>query len=89
MTTDRVVTYAPKVTEVERVLRAYDENDALVGEWPITGLGLAELRELFGASDEMYDSYRVEAGQAAALESASGVPLDLARYSYFVDADAL
>jgi len=37
----------------------------------------------------MYDSYRAEAEQAAALESASGVPLDLARYSYFVDADAL
>jgi hypothetical protein len=37
----------------------------------------------------MYDSYRAEAEQAAALESASGVPFDLARYSYFVDADAL
>jgi hypothetical protein len=72
MTTDCAVTYAPKVAEVERVLRAYDENDALIGEWPITGLGLTELRELFGISNEMYDSYRVEAEQAAALEIATG-----------------
>jgi hypothetical protein len=76
------------VAEVVRVLRAY-ENDELVGEWPITGLGLPELQELFGESDEMYDSYRVETEQVAVLERATGATLDLGRYSYFVDADAL
>jgi hypothetical protein len=39
------------MADVERILRAYGDDDALVGEWPITGLGLTELQELFGADD--------------------------------------
>jgi hypothetical protein len=66
-----------------------DPGDALVGEWPIRGLGLPELQELFGETNEMYDSYPVRQAQVAALERATGITLDLDRYDYFVDADAV
>ena len=81
--------YALGVAEVERILRAYGDDDALVGEWPITGLRLQKLQELFGQADDMYDSYPVHREQAAALERATGITLDLDRYAYFVDAGAV
>jgi hypothetical protein len=78
-------------SEVNRLLRAYrrDPHDELVGEWPIRGLTRQGLNELFGAADEMYDCYPVREEQAPALERATGIALDLDRYDYFVEADAV
>jgi len=77
------------VAGVQRILRAHGDDDALAGEWPITGLGLQELQELFGQADDMFDSYPVHREQAAVLERATGITLDLDRYAYFIDADAV
>ncbi len=75
------------------MLRAFrrDPHEDLAGEWPIRGLGLAELQELFSEAqvDAMYDSHPVSQEQVPALERASGIALDLDRYEYSVDADAV
>jgi hypothetical protein len=49
------------------MLRAFEQDpgDALVGEWPIPGLDLPHLRELFCADpgDDMYESFPVRQQQ--------------------------
>ena len=78
------------MAQVVRVLRAFRwDNDELAGEWPIRGLELPDLRELFDASDEMYASYPVRREHVPTLERATGHAIDLDRYAYFVDADAV
>jgi hypothetical protein len=72
------------------VLRAYDRaSDEPVGEWPIHAIELPELQRLFGETGQMYDSYPVASEHASALERATGTTIDLDRYAYFGDADAL
>ncbi len=81
------------MSEVRRVLRAFhrDPRNDLVGEGPIEGLSLADLQELFGfpADEPMYDSCPVTAKQVGPLSKATGISINLQRYDYFVDADAI
>jgi hypothetical protein len=81
------------VSKVRRILRAFhrDPRDDLAGQWQIDGLSLADLQELFGvASDDlMYGSFPVTEAQVEPLRKATGIPIDLLQYDYFVDADAL
>ncbi|MDX1420426.1 MAG: hypothetical protein R3181_10710 [Rubricoccaceae bacterium] len=76
---------------VERVLEWYekDPGDALVGEEPLRGIDLAELRALFNPHDddpEMVDVYEVEPGEVARLQEAVAHRIDLDAYDYFVAA---
>jgi hypothetical protein len=74
------------------MLRAFrrDPYEDLVGEWPIRGLGLSQLQELFDETDEMYGaSYPVRQDHVLALERATGIVLDFDRFEYFVEADAV
>lgn len=75
------------------MLRAFerDPRDDLVGEWGIAGVSLADLQELFGvaADNPMYDSFAVSEAQREPLQRAIGIKIDLHRYDYFVDADAV
>ena len=75
------------------MLRAFhrDPRDDLAAEWPIEGLSLADLQELFSVAsdDPMYDSFPVTEAQVEPLNRATGISIDLQRYDYFVDADAL
>jgi hypothetical protein len=80
--------------QVERVLEWYekDPGDALVGEETLRGIGLAELRELFGIGPDdpddpdMYSTYEVEPGDVAVLQRAVEHRIDLDAYDYFVAA---
>jgi len=78
----------PRVT---RTLAYYSRQDErLVGELPLAGLGLADLQRLFHQplDDPMYDVYPVGGEQAPTLENALGRRLDLDRYDYFVECHA-
>jgi hypothetical protein len=78
--------------QVERILEWYekDPGDALVGEETLKGIGLAELRALFGvdpADDpEMVLPYEVEPQDVPTLQRAVGHRIDLDAYDYFVAA---
>lgn len=79
--------------QVERVLEWYekDPGDALVGEEVLKGLGLSELRALFGVSPDdedpaLYLPYEVEPADVATLQPAVAHPIDLDAYDYFVAA---
>ncbi|HLA64610.1 MAG TPA: hypothetical protein VK610_09305 [Rhodothermales bacterium] len=79
--------------DVDRVLEWYEKEpgDALVGEEPLAGIGLDELRTLFHPDDEddpeMVLSYEVETpAEAAALQRAVTHPIDLDAHDYFVAA---
>jgi hypothetical protein len=75
---------------VKRVVTAYerDPGDALVDEWPITGLELSDLQKIFGRppDDPMYECYPVRPEHLAALERHVDHAIDLERYEYFVEA---
>ena len=77
--------------QVERVLEWYekDPGEALVGDEPLSGIALAELRELFSAADDdpaMYDVYEVEIAEVERLQRAVEHRIDLGTYDYFVAA---
>ncbi|HYE96394.1 MAG TPA: hypothetical protein VD962_09305 [Rubricoccaceae bacterium] len=78
--------------DVERVLEWYEKEpgEALVGEEPLKGIGLDELRALFHpeeADAEMLLPYEVETTEeAAALQRAVEHRIDLDAYVYFVAA---
>jgi hypothetical protein len=63
---------------VARDLVAY-QGERPLGRWPLDGIGVAELRPLFGASDEdpMYDGWEVSDEQAGRLEALAGRRIDL------------
>lgn len=78
-------------TEVERVLEWYekDPGEALVGEEPLAGLTLADLRAAFEPDDEdpaMLLHYEVEPRDVARLQTAVQHRIDLDAYDYFVAA---
>lgn len=78
-------------TDVERVLEWYekDPGDALVGEETLRGLGLDELRALFGPGPDdpvMLDVYEVEPVEVGRLQRAVDHPIDLDAFDYFVAA---
>ena len=77
--------------QVERVLEWYekDPGEALVGDEPLRGLALPELRKLFSPSDDdpaMYDVYEVEPREVERLQQAVEHRIDLDAYDYFVAA---
>jgi hypothetical protein len=80
--------------EIERVLEWYekDPGDALVGEEVLEGLGLDDLRALFGITPDDPDDpelllpYEVEPGDVATLQRAVRHRIDLDAYDYFVAA---
>ena len=79
------------MAEVNWILRAFrrDPYEDLVGEWPIRGLGLSDFQELFDETSEVFESYPVSQEQVLTLEPATGIVLDLDRFEYFVEADAV
>ena len=63
---------------VARDVVAYD-GEQPIGRWPLDGLGVAELRPLFGAAedDPMYDGWEIGEEHAARLEALTGQRIDL------------
>lgn len=82
----------PTEDQVERVLEWYekDPGDALVGEEPLKGIDLTELRALFSPDEDddpdMFLTYEVESGDVARLQQAVEHRIDLGTYDYFVAA---
>jgi hypothetical protein len=77
--------------DVERTLTIFSKHDErFVGEWPLTGIDLAQLQTLFGApsDDPMYDVYPVGLDQAPVLSRVVGKEIDLEQYDYFVECHA-
>ena len=77
--------------DVERVLEWYekDPGEALVGDEPLRGIGLDELRDLFSPDSEdptMYATYEVEPKEVERLQRAVDHRIDLDAYDYFVAA---
>jgi hypothetical protein len=67
-----------------------DPGDALVGEWPLEGIDLTELREMFElpADEPLYDSYPVRAVDVPRLQETVSHKIDLDAFEYFVEARA-
>jgi hypothetical protein len=63
---------------VARDLVAYN-GEQPIGRWSLDGVGVAELRPLFGAAedDPMYDGWEVGSEHATQLETLSGQRIDL------------
>jgi hypothetical protein len=78
---------------VQRVLRAFerDPGEALIGTWPLKGIKLVELQELFKLppDDPMYACYPVETRHVPRLQAAVSHKIDLEAFDYFVEADAV
>jgi hypothetical protein len=77
---------------VTRWLRWFElEGDNLVGEVPILGASLSELQVIFGAPTDspMFDSYQVGSQNIERVRALVAEPIDLARFAYFVEADAI
>lgn len=81
------------MSEVVRVLRWYEKapGERLLGEVIIPGAELHVLRRVFGVppSDPMYDCWPVGPLQVAEVSAMAGFALDLERFCYFVEADAV
>jgi hypothetical protein len=76
---------------ITRVLAYYPKGgDTLAGEDRLAGVGLDELRGIFGIAgdDPMYDCYPIGPGEAAELQRFVDRPIDLTRYDYFVECEA-
>jgi len=72
----------------ERTLSYFSKVDErLVGEYPLDGVDLSLLQDLFGVEDDdpMYEVYLVGPSQASALQPFVPEPIALQRYDYFVD----
>jgi len=79
--------------EVRRVLAWYDKNtECLVGEVELEGIGVDDLRRIFGVSPEksidprMFDCYSVEERHAAQLQKFVRVDIDPSHFDFFVEA---
>jgi hypothetical protein len=75
---------------ITRVLVAYqpEPGEGLVAQWPLVGIELPELRDLFGVADDnpMYDCWAVDARHVERLSHAVDHELDLTSHDYFVEA---
>ncbi|MEO8900151.1 MAG: hypothetical protein ABI488_01040 [Polyangiaceae bacterium] len=79
-------------TDVTRWLRWFDlVDDSLAGESVLAKASLPELQDLFGVDRDnpMYDCFPVDAKHVQYLQSLVAVPIELARFAYFVEADAV
>jgi hypothetical protein len=75
-----------------RVLRWFDrQTDEFVGSAPLHGISLTMLQPLFNvdAGDPMYDCFRLGPSQASQLQAFVDVPIQLDRYEYFLEVDAV
>lgn len=82
------VVLEPATPRVSWMLHAYQkEGDALVDEWPLPGLSLGVMHNLFQQpqDDPMYDGYLVEEAQAGRLQAYTDHAIDLQAYDYFVE----
>jgi len=63
----------------------------LVDEVPIACPSLRELRAIFGVAteDPMFDSYPVGPQNVESVQRLVSEPIDLSRFAYFVEADAI
>ncbi len=77
---------------VTHILAWYSkEDDRLVGECPLQGLGIEQLKDTFRPPERdllLYDSYPVGLAEAKILSKAMGISLDLDCFDYFVECDA-
>jgi hypothetical protein len=80
------------MADVVRTLTAFRRgpDDSLVHEWPLGGLELPELQEMFAvrSDDPMYECFPVGPDHVSRLERATGQTLDLVQFDYFVEARA-
>jgi len=75
-----------------RWLRWYElDGDRLIGEEQVDQASLAELREIFEITpdDPMYECYPVAARHIQRLTTLVSRPIELSRFAYFVEADAI
>lgn len=65
-----------------------DPGEALIGEWPLDGISLAELQQMFGlpVDEPLYDSYPVRAVDVPRLQETLSHEIDLEAFDYFVEA---
>ena len=82
----------PTEEQIERVLEWYekDPGDALVGDEPLSGITLEELKAIFSPDEDedpdLFLHYEVEAADVARLQQAVDHQIDLGAYDYFVAA---
>jgi hypothetical protein len=71
-----------------RVARDLVAFDGATRRWPLDGIGVADLRPMFGAGedDPMYDGWEVTAAQAEPLGALAGQPIDLGAGTWTVEA---
>jgi len=77
---------------VTRWLRWFElEGDRLVGETPMICPVLSDLQTIFGVGPEnpMFDSYSVDAQNVHGVQRLFAEPIDLSRFAYFIEADAI
>jgi len=67
------------------------EGEDFVADYPLRGIDLAALQELFAVPVEnpMYDVWPVGPREAARLQPFVGTTIDLDRYDYFVECHSL
>jgi hypothetical protein len=77
---------------VKRWLRWFElDGDRLAGETPIIRPSLADLQTIFGVTPDnpMFDSYPVSAQNVQSVQRIVAEPIDLSRFAYFIEADAI
>ena len=82
----------PETAPVVRVLRWFNrETEELAGSAPLKNIDLPRLQRMFRAKadDPMYDCFEVTTIEAGQLQVHVDVPIELEKYHYFVEADAL
>lgn len=81
------------MADVRRLVRWYekDPGNAMVGEAYLHDITLSKLQALFNvpAENPMYDCWPVRPEHLSALIPHLSVQMELDRYEYFVEADAL
>ncbi len=78
--------------DATRWLRWYELNgNNLVDEEQVTQASLAQLQEIFGTTpdDPMFECYPVAAQHIQRLATFVSQPIELSRFAYFVEADAI
>ena len=82
----------PAFPPVSRWLRWFElDGGNLVSEVPILGSSLSELQGIFGIATDnpMFDSYQVGSQNLERVQQLVVEPIDLSRFAYFVEADAI
>jgi hypothetical protein len=78
--------------KILRSLTWFDKrNDEWVGEVRLRRVSLRQLQSLFrvASNNPMYDCFKVESAHIPTIEKWTGLPLDLKKYDYFVEASTI